>query len=497
MSNQQFENEDKENDKNKMNIETNKKQKSEKLKKEIEKLEEIGKKGKLIKVIKISIEFYDYIKTMLNEYTLRILSYIIKGFILSLTKDYNNLIRENNKFLEEKIFKINLTDKIKKSEKKIEKNKIEENFSLKNFSLFQENQLFEKFLENSNMSEIIHKTFEKINENISQINFDNFTEKEKKQFLKENFIKPLIQTCPITSNFFSSMMYFNKEEEENNLKFSDYLNLNENDFFNKDNYQNEDINNFNSNDVYLVKDYKLIEQQLQTKKNICFLFDSKEIEIDINSYLNNIKNINEENEAEEIFTKNYREIMKKVRLEKFKNSLINNRFKIEKIDDLKKYPLIISEYTFNNLCKTCNFKGFGDYVKINNNNEEENNFEENFLNNDSVLKYSNDSSKSFKSFNNINLQNNSNNQSKENIFLNLKNVIQNQIKNVVLSLKNYQDVSLQYICNKVSEEINQFKKVNEKEKCSLIFYNFLCTCQSENIQMKQSEIFGNVFISND
>ena len=98
MSNQQFENEDKENDKNKMNIETSKKQKSEKLKKEIEKLEEIGKKGKLIKVIKISIEFYDYIKTMLNEYTLRILSYIIKGFILSLTKDYNNLIRENNKF---------------------------------------------------------------------------------------------------------------------------------------------------------------------------------------------------------------------------------------------------------------------------------------------------------------------------------------------------------------------------------------------------------------
>ena len=81
---------------------------------------------------------------------------------------------ENNKFLEEKIFKINLTDKIKKSEKKIEKNKIEENFSLKNFSLFQENQLFEKFLENSNMSEIIHKTFEKINENISQINFDNY-----------------------------------------------------------------------------------------------------------------------------------------------------------------------------------------------------------------------------------------------------------------------------------------------------------------------------------
>ena len=76
-------------------------------------------------------------------------------------------------------------------------------------------------------------------------------------------------------------------------------------------------------------------------------------------------------------------------------------------------------------------------------------------------------------------------------------MIQNQIKNVVLSLKNYQDVSLQYICNKVSEEINQLKNVNEKEKCSLIFYNFLCTCQSENIQMKQSEIFGNVFISND
>ena len=75
--------------------------------------------------------------------------------------------------------------------------------------------------------------------------------------------------------------------------------------------------------------------------------------------------------------------------------------------------------------------------------------------------------------------------------------IQIEIENIFSKLKNYQDVSLHYICNQVNEQVEPLKNLNEKEKFSIIFYNFLCTCQNKNIQMKQSEIYGNVFLFND
>ena len=90
----------------------------------------------------------------MNEYSLKILAYIIKGCFLSLTKQYQLLIRDIEKFIE-----ININGGLKHSKKKTNaKEETEkedqdllaetEKFTMQNFSLFSENTLFEKFLEN-------------------------------------------------------------------------------------------------------------------------------------------------------------------------------------------------------------------------------------------------------------------------------------------------------------------------------------------------------------
>ena len=498
----------KENNPNLMNMPTSKKHKTkDKVLKEVKKLEEIGKKGKLSKVISISIEFFDFFKSQMNEFSLRIIGYIIKGFFLSLNKEYLNFIRDIQRFIDERTH-ILFTEKKKKNSigKKVE------NFTLQNFSLFNENKLFEEFLENSNMGELVHQTLQKINKNFSNVNFDKFTPEEKKEFLKKNFIKPLAQTCPITSNFFSSTIYHNNEEESNNengKNFADYLNLDINDYINKDNFPVEDnyINNENL-DFKLQSDEQLLNAKLQRKKNLCFLYDTKVIEIDIYNYLNEINNKNEYEGNEEIYRLNYRAIMKKVRLKRFKDSLNNEIFKIKKSNNFndESNNWLTLEYTFNNLVNTISYDGFGNYnwknifekkddeYSIRGGDYDNNNLDISANKSaHSVLKYSIDS---YKNFNNLN-------QFKDSYFLNLNSIlkgredVQNGIENIISKLKNYQDVSLHYICNQVNEQVDSIKELNEKEKYSIIFYNFLCTCQNKNIQMKQSEIYGNVFLCND
>ena len=498
----------KENNPNLMNIATSKKHKSNnKLLKEIRKLEEIGKKGKLSKVISISIEFFDFLKTQLNEFSLRIIGYIIKGFFLSLNKEYLNFIRDVQRFIEEKTQNLFLTEKKKKNT--IEKN--EENFTFENFSLLKENKLFEEFLENSNMKELIHQTLQKINNSLNNVNINKFTDEEKKEFLKKNFIKPLIDTCPITSNFFSTMISPYNEEEISNEKgknFADYLNLDLNDYVNKENFPIED--NYINNDFLdfkLETDEQLLNVKLQRKKNLCFLYDTKVIEIDIYNYLNEINNKNEVEGNEDIYRVNYRAIMRQLRMKKFKDNLNYGIFKINKENNLNNESnnWLTFEYTFNNLVNTISYVGFGNYnwKNIFEKKEDEYSIRGDFDNNildtstnksaHSILKYSIDSFKNYSHHNQI----------KDNYFLNLNSItkgreeIQIEIENIISKLKNYQDVSLHYICNQVNEQVESLKNLNEKEKFSIIFYNFLCTCQNKNIQMKQSEIYGNVFLFND
>ena len=509
MSNKLLDISNKENNPNLMNIQKNKKHKAkDKVLKEVRKLEEIGKKGKLSKVISISIEFFDFFKSQMNEYSLRIIAYIIKGFFLSLNKHYLNFIRDIQRFIDEKTQNILFNKKKKKNIF----GRYNENFTLSNFRFLNENKLFEEFLENSNMTELVHQTLQKINKNLDEINFDKFTSQEKKEFLKKNFIKPLVQTCPITSNFFSSMVYENNGQEKKNRNgknFADYLNLDLNDYMNKENYPIDDnyINNENLN-FKLETDEQLLSVKLQRKKNLSFLYDTKLIEIDVYNYLNEINNRNELQGTEEVFKINYRAIMKKFRMRKFKETLNNEIFNKYSDNNLnnENNNWFTYEFTFDNLIMTISYPGFGNYnwKTIFDKKDDEysirgGDFDNNILDistnksANSILKYSIDS---FKNYSNRN-------QLKINYFLNFNSIskgredIQNGIENIISKLKNYQDVSLKYICNEVNEEIESIRDLNEKEKCSIIFYNFLCACQKRNIPMKQSEIFGNVFLCNE
>ena len=139
----------------------------------------------------------------MNEYSLKILAYIIKGCFLSLTKQYQLLIRDIEKFIE-----ININGGLKHSKKKTNaKEETEkedqdllaetEKFTMQNFSLFSENTLFEKFLENCNMTQEIQKTLKRINKSFSTVDFENMSTDKKKEYLKKHFIKPLTESLPM------------------------------------------------------------------------------------------------------------------------------------------------------------------------------------------------------------------------------------------------------------------------------------------------------------
>lgn len=200
--------------------------------------------------------------------------------------------------------------------------------------------------------------------------------------------------------------------------------------------------------------------------------------------------------------------MKKFRMRKFKETLNNEIFNKYSDNNLnnENNNWFTYEFTFDNLIMTISYPGFGNYnwKTIFDKKDDEysirgGDFDNNILDistnksANSILKYSIDS---FKNYSNRN-------QLKINYFLNFNSIskgredIQNGIENIISKLKNYQDVSLKYICNEVNEEIESIRDLNEKEKCSIIFYNFLCACQKRNIPMKQSEIFGNVFLCNE
>ena len=278
---------------------------------------------------------------------------------------------------------------------------------------------------------------------------------------------------------------------------------------NKENYPIDDnyINNENLN-FKLETDEQLLSVKLQRKKNLSFLYDTKLIEIDVYNYLNEINNRNELQGTEEVFKINYRAIMKKFRMRKFKETLNNEIFNKYSDNNLnnENNNWFTYEFTFDNLIMTISYPGFGNYnwKTIFDKKDDEysirgGDFDNNILDistnksANSILKYSIDS---FKNYSNRN-------QLKINYFLNFNSIskgredIQNGIENIISKLKNYQDVSLKYICNEVNEEIESIRDLNEKEKCSIIFYNFLCACQKRNIPMKQSEIFGNVFLCNE
>lgn len=169
----------------------------------IHRLEAIGKKGKLSKIIKLTIEHFEYLKQSLNDFSLKILAYIIKGFFIAIKKSYENFNKDLEHFIDYQIKGINKIPN-KKEAKDEKKHNNGEIFTIQNFSLYSENIEFQRFLEDTNMSNKLNSTLKRINKKISSLDFNSLSEHEKREYLNKNLVQPLSNTLPLHSEFFQN-----------------------------------------------------------------------------------------------------------------------------------------------------------------------------------------------------------------------------------------------------------------------------------------------------
>lgn len=423
----------------------------------------------------------------MNEYSLKILAYIIKGCFLSLSKQYQLFIRDIEKFIE-----ININGTLKHSKKKnnvkeeTEKEDKEmlaetEKFTMQNFSLFSENTLFEKFLENCNMTQQIQKTLKRINKSFSSIDFENMSTDKKKEYLKKHFIKPLTESLPMSSDFFapSDMKDINQCEGK---EFSDYIQfdmnqLNDDDMLQQlSNRLTQSVHDIDQGEIKEEIQIKLIDADVQKYKSNLFRKDNI-IEINLQEYINQIDNTSNEDDSEEVYIKNIKTLMKNVSLEKLKD-------KIGTIDSFennsyKDFSFIFSQ---SNILENSTFN-------LRNVSNHSNKTQNTIL---SALNDGND-------YKDIEINSFGSNKTfsvkSKTQLLSERLDIQSCISDIISNLKNYQEITINQLNRKVTSKLSSFNDKNDKEKCSSIFYNMLIVCQNNQYQLKQSEPFGNFFLT--
>lgn len=525
-----------------------------KFRNDLKKFEEIGKKGKKIyKNFPIEVELLEFLIKNCHDFSLKIVAYIIKGFFISLNRQYCMYFREIKKFL---CKKFGLTDNSTTKSKKINNsnemeddiNNIEEEenekdeFILNNFSLFSENSFFERFLSNSNMKTQLENTLKKLSGSFKSFDINKLTPEETKDFLRSLIINTSQNNNNnneiIANKFMQS--FENKETKDFcnylGIDFNNLLEEDENDYNN--NFPFNEDNNLNYNENF----FQLNEQKL-FKFNKNLYKKNNRIEFDKETILNKIINTKIENDTEEAFLKNIKLIKRKLRINNFnislqnklKNILLNEK---NKYDHFKNYNFY-NTFSFSGLASNLNLLGFGFY-NINNgnkNNDINNSFEimrkeneDNDSLNCSIDKIINFNSKSkikkiknknitqisnFKlnlslfssqfsqnSCHTMNYYNNNNDfdllENDEKKINNINN-IQETIFAVFKILKNYQDFSVNNLCKRI-EEFDKTKNIfelykNENEKMTFVFYNMLIVCQNKGIQLKQTDLCGNIFLT--
>ena len=525
-----------------------------KFRNDLKKFEEIGKKGKKIyKNFPIEVELLEFLIKNCHDFSLKIVAYIIKGFFISLNRQYCMYFREIKKFL---CKKFGLTDNSTTKSKKINNsnemeddiNNIEEEenekdeFILNNFSLFSENSFFERFLSNSNMKTQLENTLKKLSGSFKSFDINKLTPEETKDFLRSLIINTSQNNNNnneiIANKFMQS--FENKETKDFcnylGIDFNNLLEEDENDYNN--NFPFNEDNNLNYNENF----FQLNEQKL-FKFNKNLYKKNNRIEFDKETILNKIINTKIENDTEEAFLKNIKLIKRKLRINNFnislqnklKNILLNEK---NKYDHFKNYNFY-NTFSFSGLASNLNLLGFGFY-NINNgnkNNDINNSFEimrkeneDNDSLNCSIDKIINFNSKSkikkiknknitqisnFKlnlslfssqfsqnSCHTMNYYNNNNDfdllENEEKKINNINN-IQETIFAIFKILKNYQDFSVNNLCKRI-EEFDKSKNIfelykNENEKMTFVFYNMLIVCQNKGIQLKQTDLCGNIFLT--
>ena len=536
------------------------------LKKSIQRVEDQGKRGKIKSVTtQITKELLDYIKQNFDGYSLLVLSYIILGALISIRKLFMTAFLDTDEFLSEKLGLAK--QKVSKNQSRAKaKNSHNSSNVLANKevtaetlrTLFNKSLMsdFEKF--KSSKIHLNMDLFDKIQSTLYKMKIPTMiggvSEQDVIKYEEEKIINPLFKklfTEPLPNKAFLQLI---KESQIDTQNFADLVGINIENIVNKEgildngaffpNNEGNDIPDMNTGcDIEYNSTEKkgenirmeLIkinedEENMKEKNILSWKKDKDYFEFDIPTYLEMMKEDNENMTLDDIknaFYKNLEKINNDENFSAFKKGLRNNKF--------NKRILNISDYDENVVNEFKNKSIFGyffygrgnDYV--------------NFIKNEILssgkssdlkridigdilssqkLELNNDLDKAFNDFrgktynpkNNyydINLDDSSpyefssQNKWKESSskYMNEKmekeektsSEIIKQIKKAVENTKFYQNVKVESFVNTINENSFLISDYNEKEKRSFVFYNLLISCQSLGFNLQQNNPFAEFF----
>ena len=538
------------------------------LKKSIQRVEDQGKRGKIKSVTtQITKELLDYIKQNFDGYSLLVLSYIILGALISIRKLFMTAFLDTDEFLSEKLG-LAKQKKISKNQSRAKgKNSTNSNNPLENNkevtaetlrTLFNKSLMseFEKF--KSSKIHLNMDLFDKIQSTLYKMKIPTMiggvSEQDVIKYEEEKIINPLFKklfTEPLPNKAFLQLI---KESQFDTQNFAGVVGINIESIVNKEGIldngnffpNNENNNEFDmntGNDIEYNSTEKkgenirmeLIkinqEEENNKEKNILFWKKDKDFfEFDIPTYLEMMKEDNENMTLDDIknaFYKNLEKINNDENFAQYKKDLRNNKYTL-KIGELSDYD--------ENIIKELKNKSIFGYFFYGRGNDLVNFIKNEILSSgkssdlrridigdilsSQKLELNNDIDKVFNDFKGktYNQRNNyydiylddsspyefnSQNKWKESSskYLNEKiekeertsSEIIKQIKKVVENTKFYQNVKVESFVKKINENSFLISDYNEKEKRSFVFYNLLISCQSLGFNLQQNNPFAEFF----
>ena len=538
------------------------------LKKSIQRVEDQGKRGKIKSVTtQITKELLDYIKQNFDGYSLLVLSYIILGALISIRKLFMTAFLDTDEFLSEKLG-LTKQKKISKNQSRAKgKNSTNSNNPLENNkevtaetlrTLFNKSLMseFEKF--KSSKIHLNMDLFDKIQSTLYKMKIPTMiggvSEQDVIKYEEEKIINPLFKklfTEPLPNKAFLQLI---KESQFDTQNFAGVVGINIESIVNKEGIldngnffpNNENNNEFDmntGNDIEYNSTEKkgenirmeLIkinqEEENNKEKNILFWKKDKDFfEFDIPTYLEMMKEDNENMTPDDIknaFYKNLEKINNDENFAQYKKGLRNNKYtlKIRKLSDYDE-----------NVIKELKNKSIFGYFFYGRGNDLVNFIKNEILSSgkssdlrridigdilsSQKLELNNDIDKVFNDFKGktYNQRNNyydiylddsspyefnSQNKWKESSskYLNEKiekeertsSEIIKQIKKVVENTKFYQNVKVESFVKKINENSFLISYYNEKEKRSFVFYNLLISSQSLGFNLQQINPFAEFF----
>jgi hypothetical protein len=222
----------------------------------------------------------------MNDLSLKILAYIIKGFFLTIKKSYENFSRDLDIFIDVNVH--GLKPKLKKIKDGV--NDMVGN--LNSITLISDNTQFDRIMTNPIIATQINKTLKKISnfhllnldKKIGNVDFSAMTDEEKRDYLKKNFIQAL------TDNLTQEINNLNMNLESSTENFANMINFNMGNL--NDDIEMEEVYNGPNINVDDSEDFRLefISEKKVKHGNAGLKFDEK-LEFNVDKFLNRLNKL--------------------------------------------------------------------------------------------------------------------------------------------------------------------------------------------------------------